>query len=109
MANFFRNSVVSSVGTSRTKVLETAINSRMTVIGFSLANLTDGVILASVELQDDTSTVGYYAKELIIPPNTSLRVLNGGEKLILTPSNVIYVTANVENSIDVIISYVEIV
>jgi hypothetical protein len=109
MANFFRNSVVNGVGTTRTNVLETAINSRMTVIGFSLANLTDGVILASVELQDETSTVGYYAKELIIPPNTSLRVLNGGEKLILTPNNIIYVTSNVDNSIDVILSYVEII
>lgn len=109
MANFFRNSVTKEIGTTPVAVLEVPANARATVIGFSLANLTEGVILVDVELQDDTSTVGYYAKELILPPNTSLRVLNGGEKLILTPNNTLYVRANVENSVDVIISYVEII
>jgi hypothetical protein len=109
MANFFRNSVVKEIGTTRTRVLETGVNTRITVIGFSLANLTNGVILVDVELQDDTSTVGFYAKEMIIPPNTSLRVLNGGEKLILTTNNVVYVSSNTDSSVDVIVSYVEIV
>ena len=89
-------------------LLETVLNSRITVIGFSLANLTDGVILVSVEVQDESSTVGFYAKDLILPPNTSLRVLNGGEKLILAPNNVLYVSSNTDNSVDVVISTVEI-
>lgn len=109
MATTFKNKVVANVGTERQEVLASAANSRITIVGFSLANLTDGVILASVQLQDETSTVGYYAKDLIVPPNTSLRVLNGGEKLILAPSNVLYVNSNVDDSIDVIISTVEIV
>jgi hypothetical protein len=109
MATTFKNRVVPNIGTSRQQVLESSANSRITVVGFSIANLTEGVVLISVELQDDASTTGYFAKDLIIPPNTSLRVLNGGEKLILAPSNVVYVTANVDNSVDVIISTVEIV
>lgn len=108
MATTFKNKVLSNVGTERQVLLETVLNSRITVIGFSLANLTDGVILVNVELQDETSTVGFYAKDLILPPNTSLRVLNGGEKLILAPSNVLYVSSNTENSVDVVISTVEI-
>jgi hypothetical protein len=109
MATTFKNRVVSGIGTARQQVLESTSNTRITIVGFSLANLTDGVILVNVELQDETSTIGYYAKDLILPPNTSLRVLNGGEKLILAPSNVLYVNSNTETSVDVIISTVEIV
>ena len=109
MATTFKNKVVAQIGTERTEVLATNDNARVTVVGFSLANLTEGNILVDIELQDETSAIGYYAKEMIIPPNTSLRVLNGGEKLILTPRNNLYVSANVEQSIDVILSTVEIV
>lgn len=109
MATTFRNKVVSNIGTDRQEVLATNDNTRITVVGFSLANLTDGVVLVDVELQDETSTTGYYAKEMILPPNTSLRVLNGGEKLILTPNNNLFVRSNVDTSIDCILSTVEIV
>jgi hypothetical protein len=108
MATTFKNKVLSRVGSEKQVLLETIGNSRITVIGFSLANLTEGVVLVSVEIQDESSTIGYYAKDLILPSNTSLRVLNGGEKLILAPSNILYVSSNVEDSIDVVISTVEI-
>lgn len=109
MATTFKNKVVPNVGTDRTEVLATNENARVTVVGFSLANLTEGVVLVDIELQDEASVTGYYARELIVPPNTSLRVLNGGEKLILTPTNNLYVSANVDNSVDCILSTVEIV
>lgn len=109
MATTFRNKVVTEIGTAREEVLSTNDNNRITVVGFSLANLTEGVVLVNVELQDADSVTGYYAKELILPPNTSLRVLNGGEKLILTPNNNMYVSSNVDDSIDCILSTVEIV
>ena len=109
MATTFRNKVVTDVGTSAVEVLSTSDNNRITVVGFSLANLTEGVVLIDVTLRDADSTTGYYAKELILPPNTSLRVLNGGEKLILTPNNNLYVRSNVDNSLDCVLSTVEII
>ena len=109
MVTTFRNKVVTQIGTARQEVLATNDNNRITVVGFSLANLTEGVVLINVELQDADSATGFYAKEMILPPNTSLRVLNGGEKLILTPNNNLYVNSNVDNSIDCILSTVEIV
>jgi len=109
MATTFRNKVVAGIGTARTDVLATNDNNRITVVGFSLANLTEGVVLINVEMQDADSTIGYYAKEMVLPPNTSLRVLNGGEKLILTPNNNLFVSSNVQDSIDCILSTVEIV
>lgn len=109
MATTFKNVVRPNIGTAREEVLATNENARVTVVGFSLANTTGGTVLVDVELQDAASTTGYYAKEIVVPPNTSLRVLNGGEKLILTPDNNLYVTANVDDSIDAILSTVEIV
>ena len=109
MATTFKNKVVSNIGTEVTEVLATNDNNRITVVGFSLANLTDGVVLIDVTLRDADSATGYYAKEMILPPNTSLRVLNGGEKLILTPNNNLYVRSNVDNSLDCILSTVEII
>ena len=109
MASFFRNSVVKDIGTVPVVCLATAANSRMTVIGMSLANLTEGVILVNIQLQDDTSVTGYYAKNLVLPPNSSMRVVNGGEKLILSTSNTLYISSNVSDSVDAIISYVELI
>lgn len=109
MATTFKNKVVPNIGTAQEEVLSTNENARITVVGFSLANTTDGVILVDVQLRDESSSIGFYARELVLPPNTSLRVLNGGEKLILTPNNNLYVSANVDDSVDCILSTVEIV
>lgn len=109
MATFFRNTVAKDIGTTPREVIETADNSRVTVIGMSLCNTTDCLVLADIALQNDTSTEGYYAKNIVIPPNSSARVVNGGEKLILTSSNVLKISSSIESSIDAVISYVEIV
>jgi hypothetical protein len=109
MATFFKNSVIKEIGVTPVKVVETQTNSRATVIGLSLTNLTLGAILVSVEVQDDTSTRGYYCKDVLVPSNTSLRLVNGGEKLILGNSNELYVSCNTQNGVDALVSYVEIV
>ena len=109
MASFFRNKVAKEIGTTPVEVLATAANSRMTIIGLSLANLTEGIVLIDIELTDDADVTGYYARQILIPPNSSLRVVNGGEKLILSTSNSLTITANVADAIDAIISYVELI
>ena len=90
-------------------MLETSPTTRATVIGLSLANLTEDVVTVSVMIQDDTSVMGYYVKDVILPTRSSLRVVNGGEKLILAPSNQLYVVSNTPDSVDVVLTYVEIV
>jgi hypothetical protein len=109
MASFFRNKVAKEIGTTPVEVLATAPNSRMTIIGMSLANLTSGIVLIDIELTDDAEVTGYYAKQILVPPNSSLRVVNGGEKLILSTSNSLTITANVADAVDAIISYVELI
>jgi len=109
MATFFRNKVVKQVGTKPVEITAMDATQRSTVIGMSLTNLTDGFVYASVLVKDDTSVEGYYAKDVPIAQGTSLRIVNQGEKLILAPNNSLSVVANVDDSIDVILSYVEVV
>ena len=108
MATFFRNKVINEVGTVPIEIIATSPSQRATIIGLSLANLTSSNVLGSITIKDDTSITGYYIKDIIIPPNSSLKVLNGGEKLILAPSNALSVVSSQTDSVDCILSYVEI-
>ena len=81
----------------------------MTVLGVSLANTSESSLFISMTLTDDLGVEGFYLKDVNLPPNSSLRALNGGEKLILGNANLLKVTSNLDDSVDVIVSYVEIV
>ena len=109
MATFFKNKVINALGTSPTEVIATTDNSKITVIGMSATNLTSAVVKLSVTLTDESSTTGYFVKDIILPPGQSARLVNGGEKLILASSNNIYAYSDVVDSVDMIVSYVEIV
>lgn len=109
MASFFRNKVITDVGTTQITALETAGNSRMTIIGMSLANLTQSIVLVDVKVEDASANIGHYVHQMMIPANSSLRLVNGGEKLILAEDNALYIQSNIEDSLDVIISYVELI
>lgn len=108
MATSFKNAVFKEIGTTPVQVVTTTSLTRCTVIGLSLANVTGGNVSVNVLVMDDSSTTGYYVKGVIIPPNSSLRVVNQGEKLILAPENELLVQSNTASSIDCIVSYVEI-
>lgn len=108
MATLFKNVVVKNVGSQPVKILETDAATRTTVIGLSLTNLTNEFLYCSVLLQDDTSVTGFYLKDTVVPANTSLRAVSTGEKFIVAPSNVLYVQSSIDDSIDVILSYVEV-
>jgi len=110
MATFFKNILFPELGTTEETLLTTASNARTTVVGLSLTNLTENIVLISVKLNDTVeNTEAYFMKDIIIPPNTSVRAVNGGERLILGPSTAIKIQANFDASIDVVMSYVEIV
>ena len=51
----------------------------------------------------------YYIKDVLVPPSQSLRVINGGEKLILATSMSVYMSCSTTNSLDLVMSYVDIV
>ena len=109
MATFFKNKVVKQVGTVPIEILSVPGGSKVTAIGLSIANLLDGNTRVSIQVKDDTSVTGYYVKDVMIAPNASLRAINGGEKLVLPATNGVIITADQNDAVDVILSYVEIV
>ena len=109
MATQFKNKVVKEVGLIPILALETDASTRSTIIGLNLANLTDFIVYASVLIHDDTSVEGYFMKDVMVPPNSSLHALAAGEKLILAPTNQLYLVADTDEALDAVISYVDIV
>lgn len=110
MATVFKNKLSSALGKSDTTVLTTLSNAKTTVIGLSLTNLTGSIVLGSVKIVDTISTdSAYYVKDVLIPPNQSLRVINGGERLVLGPSTEVHIQSNTDNALDLVMSYVEII
>lgn len=109
MPTVFRHAVNSDIGTTPVDVVQIGGGVRATVIGCNLANTTDfDTVLVNVYVVDASSAQGTYIKSIPIPPNTSLKVITQGEKLILPEGAGLRIESNVDDSIDSIVSYVEI-
>ena len=109
MATFFRNKVIKEVGLLPITAITTDAARRSVVLGISLNNLTEGTVYASIKIQDHTSVEGFYLKDIMIPPNSSLRAIPPGEKLILAGDNALKIQADMDAAYDAVISYVDIV
>jgi hypothetical protein len=108
MATLLKNTVIKNCGKEPVLIYETLPTTRVTVLGLSFTNLTDSFIYIDVLIEDDTSVSGYYLKQTLLPANTSLRAVSTGEKLVLAPSNRLLVQSSLDDSVDTIVSYVEI-
>ena len=108
MATFFRTKVVKDIGTQKIEVFEEPAATNATVIGLNLANITNFAVQASIYVKDDTSVEGFYVKDVMIPPQTSYKAMIGGEKIVLPTGHSLLVQSNASNSVDAIISYVDI-
>jgi hypothetical protein len=109
MPTVFKHSLVTQIGTVPTDVVTVGAGVRATVIGCNLANITEyDTIIADIQVIGADTTVSYYVKGLAIPPNTAVKVITQGEKLILPETTGLRITSNTTDSIDVTVSYVEI-
>jgi hypothetical protein len=109
MPTVFRHSLVTQVGTVPTDVVEIGAGVRATVIGCNLANVTEfDTVVADVKVVGADTTESFYVKGLVIPPNTSVKLVTQGEKLILPENTSLRVVSDTEDSIDSTVSYVEI-
>lgn len=109
MPTVFKHAVNTGIGTIPVDVLQIPAGVRATVIGCNLANITDAdVVNVDVYIVDENSTQGAYVKGLVVPPQTSVKVVTQGEKLILPETAGIRIVSDTPDSIDSTISYVEI-
>ena len=109
MPTLFKHAVNTGIGTLPVDVLQVDAGVRVTVIGCNLANVTEyDTIIVNVYVVDENSTQAHYVKNLPIPPNTSVKLITQGEKLILPETAGMRIVSDTEDSIDTTISYVEI-
>jgi hypothetical protein len=109
MATFFKNKLESEIGTTEVEIISTLVNARVTVIGLSLTNLTPDIVRATIRVENtDDTTSAFYIKDVLVSPNQSLRVINGGEKLVLAGNMKVYVQSDTADSLDLVASFVEI-
>lgn len=109
MATVFKNKLATGIGTTSTTVLTSNGTAVTTVIGLSLTNITPNIIMVSVQLNDTIAgTTAYFINNVVIPPNTSVRAINGGERLVLGPSTNVNISSNTDSSTDLVMSWVEI-
>jgi hypothetical protein len=109
MATFFKNKIVKDIGTVPVVALTPPANTNSTIVGLSLSNLTEFAVKASVIIKDDTSVEGFYMKDVIVPANTSLRAVTAGEKLIISEQYELLIKSDIPDSLDAVVSYVDIV
>ena len=109
MPTLFRHAVNTGIGTEPVDVLQVDAGVRVTVIGCNLANVTEyDTVIVNVYVIDENSTQAHYVKNLPIPPNTSVKLITQGEKLILPETAGMRIVSDTEDSVDTTISYVEI-
>jgi hypothetical protein len=109
MPTVFRMSTATSIGTTPVDVLQIAEGVRATVVGCNLANTTlFETVAVDVFVIDEDSVAALYIKNVIIPPNTAVKLITGGEKLILPETSGLRISSSIDNSVDIVISFVEI-
>lgn len=109
MPTVLKHTVNTAIGTTPLDVLQIPDGIRAVVIGCNLANVTDyDTVKVDVFVIDENSTQAAYVKGLVIPPQTSVKVITNGEKLVLPATAGLRIVSNSDESIDSTISYVEI-
>jgi hypothetical protein len=109
MPTLFRHSVNTDIGTTPIDVLQIPLGVRATVIGMNIANVTDyDTVVVNIYVIDENSTQAHYVRGLSVAPNSTAKIITQGEKLILPETAGIRIVSDTEDSIDTVISYVEI-
>ena len=90
---------------------ETALltaNSDDAIIGLRLTNVTVSTVTVDVYIdKGGAGTDRYIAKDLSIPPASSVELIQGGAKVVLQNGDVLYGLADTATSVDVWLSRVD--
>ena len=107
MANTFKSYGAKAVGTAGTTVLTGAASTQTTLIGVTCANIVGSSIYVDIVLTKNS--VDYYiVKGAMITPGNSLIAIGGDQKVVVETGDLVKVVSNVDSSVDVIVSALEI-
>ena len=104
MAQDFRNVLKSATGTVAVPVL--VAGDYDAVIGIRLCNIVTSPILVDVYITN-TATNYYLAKNVSIPPNSAIELIQGGAKIVMANGVTLSVKSDTASSVDTVLSYIE--
>jgi hypothetical protein len=107
MPTALKTKVEVGIGASPVDVLVAGVLNRFTIIGCNLANTAEENVTIDVFVVDPTNVAGIYIKGLIVPMNSSIKLITNGEKLIISENCKLRIVSNIADSIDAVISYAE--
>ena len=104
MAQDFRNTLNRVIGTGDTTIL-TAGNYDA-VIGIRCCNILTSTISIDVKIAKGGNDY-FLAKGVVIPPNSSVELIQGGAKIVLASGDVLEAVSDTASSLDVVMSYID--
>jgi hypothetical protein len=109
MANTFKNQTLKAAGTTAQNAYAAGAGVQATVIGMTIANITNSPISANVILSGGNITNNVYlVKDATIAPGGALVPIGGDQKLVLEAGDYLQVNTSIASSGDVIVSVLEI-
>ena len=110
MANTFKNATYNSnlaADTDSSALATVGAATQTTIIGMTIANITSGVISVGVKMKDASANETWIVKDAPIPTGGSL-VVSSAQKICMETGDHLLVRSNTVNSMNIIISYLEI-
>ncbi len=110
MANNFKNFTLKAAGTTAQNAYAAAVGVQATVIGMTIANITNSPISANVILKTAGASPPdvYLIQNATIAPGGALVPVGGDQKLVLEAGDYLQVNTSIASSADVITSVLEI-
>lgn len=109
MPNTFKNQTLKAAGTTAQNAYSADAGVQATVIGMTIANITNSPISANVILSGGNITDNVYlVRNATIAPGGALVPVGGDQKLVLEAGDYLQVNTSVTSSADVITSILEI-
>ena len=104
MAQDFRNNLQRNVGTSPVTLI--TAGDYDAVIGIRICNVTASTVLASCQIVNGGND-HFLAKEVSVPPNSAIELIQGGAKIVLANGDVLKAQSNTASSLDIITSFID--
>ena len=109
MPNTFKNQTLKAAGTAAQNAYAAGAGVQATVIGMTIANITNSPISANVILSGGNITNNVYlVKDATIAPGGALVPIGGDQKLVMEAGDYLQVNTSIASSGDVIVSVLEI-
>ena len=103
MAQDFRNDLKSAVGTSPVNLI--VAGDYDAVIGIRVCNILTSTVEVDVYITNSGNK--YIAKDVVIPPNSAIELIQGGAKIVLKNGDTLSAVSNTASSVDIVTSYID--